>query len=110
MGDLEGSSTSPVSVKHGTLPDAEQNEGEVLMGEYSGNKYSDWKKTLSGALDDQRLFCALVTLFYFYVGYTINSVYQDINARDEDTVVHNCSSKSNHRSFYIAWFSIWYCF
>jgi len=88
----------------------QENPRESLSSEENDpSKPSDWKKTLSGALDENRLFCALAILFLFYAGYTINGAHQDINARDEDIIVHNCSCKSNHRYFYIAWSAICYC-
>ena len=74
----------------------------------SGNKGSDWKKALSGALDEERLLCALVVLCIFYIGLTIGNAYHDSNKKDEDEITESCSCKHEHRKFYISWSVICY--
>ena len=72
----------------------------------SDNITGDWRKTLSGALDERRLFFALVVLLIFYTGYTIGNSYHDNNVKDEDYITHNCTCKSSHRLFYASWLAI----
>jgi len=70
-----------------------------------------WKTALSGALDEKRLLFGLVILSVFYVVYINVNSYQDSKDKDEDTITHNCTCRSDHRSFYLAWsafcFLIW---
>ena len=74
----------------------------------SGNKGSDWKKTLSGALDEERLLCALVVLCIFYIGLTLGNAYHHNNEKDEDEITESCACKHEHRAFYISWSVICY--
>ena len=80
-------------------------------GIISDNKSGDWRKTLSGALDERRLFCALVILLIFYTGYSIVNATHDNKAKDEDYITRNCTCNNSHRWFYILWlgtcFSMW---
>ena len=74
----------------------------------SDNKSGDWRKTLSGALDEQRLVCALVVLTIYYIVYSIGSAFHDNDEKDEDVVTLNCTCKPNQRNFYISWSVICY--
>ena len=74
----------------------------------SDNKGSDWKKALSGALDEERLLCALVVLCIFYIGLTLANAYHENHDKDEDAIVEKCACRSEHRAFYIAWSIICY--
>ena len=69
------------------------------------NKISDWKNTLSGALDDQRLFWGLFVLTIFYIFYIlVNAIFND-DEKDEDSITELCKCNPKHRWFYIFWFS-----
>ena len=75
----------------------------------NANKISDWKNTLSGALDDQRLFWALFVLGVFYIFYTlVDTIYTYNDNKDEDSITEMCKCSPHHRLFYIIWFSL--CF
>ena len=74
----------------------------------SDNKSGDWRKTLSGALDEQRLVFALAVITIYYIGYTIGSAYHDNHAKDEDIITRNCTCKPTHRDFYLSWSIICY--
>jgi len=67
-----------------------------------------WKTALSGALDEKRLLFGLVVLSLFYVVYINVSAYQNGKSKDEDAITHNCTCRSDHRSFYLAWSA--FCF
>ena len=86
-----------------TTQNDDDNLAAVIL---SGNKSGEWKKTLSGALDEKRLFWALVVLFIFYVGYSFHNVSYDNSDKDEDIITRNCTCNPSHRCFYKAWFSI----
>ena len=81
---------------------------EKVVDVLSDNKGSDWKKTLSGALDEERLLCALVVLCIFYIGLTLANAYHENHNKDEDAITKNCACRSEHRQFYIAWSAICY--
>ena len=74
----------------------------------SDNKSGDWRKTLSGALDEQRLVCALAVLTIYYIGNTIAHAFHDNNAKDEDIITRNCTCKPTHKCFYLSWSIICY--
>ena len=78
------------------------------------SKIADWKRNLTGALDERRLFLSLVALSLFYVGYVLFNAILNNNANDEDSIVQNCTCKPTHRKFYIGWSSfcyfLWFCF
>ena len=70
------------------------------------NKISDWKSTLSGSLDDQRLFWALFVLGIFYIFYIlVNTTHNDEN-KDEDSINKLCECNPDHRYFYIILFCL----
>ena len=81
---------------------------EEAVDALSDNKGSDWKKALSGALDEERLLCALVVLCIFYVGLTLVNAYHENHDKDEDAIIEKCACRSEHRAFYIAWSIICY--
>ena len=81
---------------------------EEAVDALSDNKGSDWKKALSGALDEERLLCALVVLCIFYVGLTLANAYHENHDKDEDAIIEKCACRSEHRAFYIAWSIICY--
>ena len=81
---------------------------EGVVDALSDNKGGDWKKALSGALDEERLLCALVVLCIFYIGQTLGNAYHDNNKKDEDKIVETCGCKPEHRAFYISWSVICY--
>ena len=64
---------------------------------------SQWKKALSGALDEGRLFCALIVLGIFYIVFINASAYHKSNRKDEDYIARNCTCEPSHRKFYISW-------
>jgi len=70
-----------------------------------------WKTALSGALDEKRLLFGMVILAMFHVVYINVNSYQNGNNKDEHTITRNCTCRSDHRSFYLAWpafcFLIW---
>ena len=67
-----------------------------------------WKTALSGSLDEKRLLFGMVVLSLFYIVYINFTAYQDSNSRDEDAITHNCTCRSDHRSFYLAWSTFCY--
>jgi len=69
---------------------------------------AQWKTALSGSLDEKRLLFGLVVLSIFYLVYINVNSYQNDNNRDEHTITHNCTCRSDHRSFYLAWSA--FCF
>lgn len=69
-------------------------------------KIGDWRRTLSGTLDEQHLLFALIVLITFYIGYTLVSVTHDNNEKDEYVIIQNCTCKSEHKNFYISWLFI----
>ena len=78
-----------------------------LLSKLSDNKISDWKETLSGALDDQRLFFALFTVALFNFIYIAVSYAQNKeDLKDEDSITELCKCNTGHRCFYISWFTI----
>lgn len=80
------------------------NAQKQIVSKLDVNKIADWKKTLSGALDDQRLFWALFVLGIFYIIYIpVSAIYSKDNAEDEDSVTELCECNPHHRSFYIVW-------
>ena len=81
---------------------------QKAMDIISDNKSGDWRKTLSGALDEQHLVWALVVMTIFYTGYTIGSAYHDNSEKDEDFITRNCTCNPNQRNFYISWSAICY--
>ena len=94
--------------------DSSQNNNEAgaaveeVVDVLSDNKGSDWKKALSGALDEERLLCALVVLCIFYVGLTLANAYHENHDKDEDAIIEKCACRYEHRAFYIAWSIICY--
>ena len=79
------------------------NLGGAIISE---NKSGDWRKTLSGAIDEERLIFALVALLIFYIGYATGNTFHDNNAKDVYIITRNCSCKPNHGFFYGLWFII----
>ena len=69
---------------------------------------AEWKKVLSGALDEKRLFLGLIVLRIFYIIYINSNAHFD--NKDEDTIGLNCSCPTSHRHFYITLSVIcWFC-
>ena len=81
---------------------------EAAADYLSDNQASDWKKALSGALDEERLLCALVVLCIFYIGLTLGNAYHDNNEKDEDEITESCDCKHEHMAFYRGWSIICY--
>ena len=79
------------------------NNFEQVENEVKSIRATEWKKTLTGALDNHRLLGALGVLSIFYFGYIIFGVIYDNNANDEDDIVHSCRCKPTHRQFFIGW-------
>ena len=79
-----------------------------MQAQLKAGKVADWKRTLTGALDEQRLFGALATLGIFYVGYIIANASYNNNNNDEDDIIYNCTCKPTHRRFYIGWSVVCY--
>ena len=82
------------------------NNGELkLVGlinselEQAKEQYHNWKKILSGALNDKQLLCGLGVLFGFYLFY---SVFNTIIGNDQDEDNLTCQCPSSHRQFYQA--------
>ena len=98
----EGRAKQPAD-KSPKTTDALNNDSNLPLDVY---KISDWKNTLSGALDEQRLFWALFVLGVFYIIYTLVNITHE--NKDEDSITELCKCNPRHRSFYIIWFSI--CF
>ena len=65
-----------------------------------------WKKALSGALDESRLFCGLIVLGIFYIVYINVNAYHKGDTKDEGDIIHNCTCKPSHQKFYIVWSAI----
>ena len=84
---------------------AEKFFSNALKKVTKGNS-SKWKESLSGALDNQHLFGALIILSIFYIGYTIGNAFHNNDNKDEDKITTACECKSDHRTFYVAWFYI----
>ena len=70
------------------------------------NKISDWKSTLSGALNDQQLFWALFVLGIFSIFYILVNTTHNDESKDEDSIKELCKCNKDHRRFYIILFSI----
>ena len=78
-----------------------QTQLQTVAANLDASKISDWKNTLTGALDDQRLFFALFVLgisnfFYILVNVAFNS-----DEKDEDCITASCKCDPLHRAFYI---------
>ena len=67
--------------------------------EQAKEQYHNWKKILSGALNDKQLLCGLGVLFGFYLFY---SVFNTIIGNDQDEDNLTCQCPSSHRQFYQA--------
>ena len=99
--DIQGPAKQPTD----TSPEITDALNDASNSPLDVNKVSDWKNTLSGALDDQQLFCALFVLGLFSIFYTlVNTTH--IENRDEDRITELCRCNPRHRSFYIIWFSV----
>jgi len=77
-------------------------EQENMTGIITSTATAQWKKALSGALDESRLFCGLIVIGIFYIGYINVTAYHKSNTKDEDEIFRNCTCKSNHEKFYRA--------
>ena len=84
---------------------------QTVSANLGANKISDWKNTLTGALDDQRLFCALFVLSIFNFLYIFFNVAFGGDEKDEDCITTSCKCNTNHRVFYtfllVASFVLW---
>ena len=72
----------------------------------------EWRKYLSGALNDEQLYLAMIVLFIFYFVYTLYNAFLDNTQKDEGDVIRNCTCKDGHRNFYLFWsitcFTLWF--
>lgn len=86
---------------------------ENIEDQLKASKIADWKRNLTGALDEKRLLGSLVVLCIFYVGYVLFNAVHNNNANDEDNIVQSCTCKPTHRNFYIGWsifcYFLWIC-
>lgn len=88
--------------------DAIKDATETGVDALSNSNGSDWKNSLSGALDEERLLCALAVLCIFYIGQVLANAYHENNNKDEDTIMETCGCRPEHRAFYITWSIICY--
>lgn len=72
----------------------------AALEKLTNHKAKDWKKTLSGAMNEEQLFFALIVIVVFYFLYTLLQ-YLEGN-RDEDAITTNCRCDKDHRSHYLS--------
>ena len=68
------------------------------IGEQTKEQYQNWKRVLSGALNDKQLIIALTILFGFYLFFSGFNTILGGNARDENTVT--CACPVGHSAYY----------
>lgn len=102
--DQESEITKVNNVRPTEAPPQDTTENK-LSSLQAINKISEWKSTLSGALDDQRLFWALFVLTIFYIFYILVNATHNDDEKDEDSITELCKCNPNHRLFYVIWFS-----
>ena len=103
VGSNEATEVQPEDTTEAQSQDTTENN---LLSLLAINKISEWKSTLSGALDDQRLFCALFVLITFNIIFILVNVTHNDSEKDEDGIRESCECNPNHRFFYVIWFSI----
>ena len=79
------------------------------IGEQTKEQYQNWKRALSGALNDKQLIIALSLLFGFYLFFSGFNTILGGNAREENTIT--CACPSGHSAYYrtlvIATIALW---
>ena len=68
------------------------------IGEQTKEQYENWKRVLSGALNDKQLVIALAVLFGFYLFFSGFNTILGGNAREENTIT--CACPTGHSVYY----------
>ena len=68
------------------------------IGEQTKEQYQNWKRVLSGALNDKQLIIALTILFGFYLFFSGFNTVLGGNAREENTIT--CACPAGHSAYY----------
>ena len=94
--DLEKSFTKGVNKFE--LEAAKAREKIESIGEKAKEQYQNWKRVLSGALNDKQLIIALSLLFGFYLFFSGFNTIIGGNAREENNMT--CACPAGHRAYY----------
>jgi len=100
--ELKRQLSNCVSTSDAVTEDQATKDQENITDTITSAATAQWKKALSGALDESRLFCGLVVIGIFYIGYINVTAYHKNNTKDEDDIFRNCTCKSDHEKFYRA--------
>ena len=68
------------------------------IGEQTKEQYQNWKRVLSGALNDKQLIIALTVMFGFYLFFSGFNTILGGNAREENTMT--CACPVGHSAYY----------
>ena len=68
------------------------------IGEQTKEQYQNWKRVLSGALNDKQLIIALTMMFGFYLFFSGFNTILGGNAREENTIT--CACPVGHSAYY----------